>query len=258
MPRAQPTKILCALALGASAAAGCDPKPSERASAPPPVPERTAEADAAPRPVTVERVAVAGDREAYVLRGARGEGRMVFLHGMCGHGLGYVQAFQQAAAEKGTIIALQGDIPCGDSEDFRKWSMDPAVIDARIIAAFRASGDQAAADAEIAVIGLSQGATRAEMLVERFPARYTRAVFVGAPRAPSAARVKTLERAVTMAGEHEGPWMMKRSADVLGQAGVPATFVLIPGAQHAQLVEGERVMDEALDFLFETDEPGAS
>jgi pimeloyl-ACP methyl ester carboxylesterase len=200
--------------------------------------------------VGVERLDVPGDQHAYVLRGARGDQRMVFLHGMCGHGLGYVQSFQDAAAAKGTIIALQGDIPCGDSEDFRKWSTDPITIDERIRAAFRAAGDDDPDAGEIALIGLSQGASRTELLVERFPERYTRAVFIGAPRQPSLARLRKLKSAVTMAGQHEGPWMMKHTADVLERGGVPAAFVMIPDAQHAQMVEGERVMGETLDFLF--------
>ena len=50
----------------------------------------------------------------FVVRGRGiGPGRLVFLHGMCGHGLGYAQSFQHASARKGTLIAPQADVVCG-------------------------------------------------------------------------------------------------------------------------------------------------
>lgn len=246
------------LAIAASVTFACDSRSLERGaqdvplSEPDIADEETVEESA--QQVKLERVEIPNDKHAYVLRGARGKERMVFLHGMCGHGLGYVQSFQSAAAVHGTIIALGGDVPCGDSEDFAKWSTDIDALDARIVAAFEASGDEEAAQRPIAIIGLSQGATRAVQLAERFPERYTRMVVIGAPRATPAAQVRRLRSAVTMAGQHEGTWQMKHSAEMLERSGVPATFVMIPDAHHAQMVEGERVMKEALDWLFSHDQ----
>lgn len=244
--------------------AGCDGAAIGDGARALPTAPTAASSAATPEParseVVVERLDVPGDIPSFVLRGAKGRGRMVFLHGMCGHGQGYVQAFQFAAAEKGTVIALSADIPCDGSADFRKWSADVAAIDRRILAAFRAAGDEQAASAKIVVIGMSQGALRAEALAERFPDRYTHAIFMGAPRPPSPARVRRLRGAVVMSGEFEGTWAMKKGAEALARAGVPATFIPIPKAQHAQLTEGERVMGEALDWLWkrsrESPDPG--
>lgn len=207
---------------------------------------------AAPSPpaVAVERIEVPGDLPAYVLRGARGPARMVFLHGMCGHGQGYVQAFQGAAAEKGTIVALSGDDACGDDPAFRRWSMDVERIDARVDAALAAAGVPPRAGEGIVVIGMSQGALRAEALAQRFPEKYTHAIFMGSPRPPHPSRVARLRGAVVMSGEHEGTWAMREGARALERVGVPATYVMIPDARHAELREGERVMDEALDWLW--------
>jgi len=54
----------------------------------------------------METLAPASSPPVFVMRGApRGAGRLAFLHGMCGHGLGYAQAFQFSAARRGTLIA---------------------------------------------------------------------------------------------------------------------------------------------------------
>jgi len=201
--------------------------------------------------ISVDEVPVPGDLPAYVLRGARGKARMVFLHGMCGHGQGYVQAFQRAAAERGTVIALSGDTACGSDPAFRTWTLDVTRIDERIEAAFAAAGSSLLGDdEEIVLIGMSQGAMRAEALLARFPKRYRRAIFMGAPRWPLPSRVGRLQRAVLMAGEHEGTWAPKQSALALARSKVDATFIAIPDSRHAELRDGERVMGEALAFLF--------
>src|SRR6266699_3212467 len=76
----------------------------------------------------------------FVMRGGpRGTARMVFLHGMCGHALGYAQSFQWNAAKKGTLIAPQGDRSCGGP--WSSWSKDIDALDARIVATFRSLGD---------------------------------------------------------------------------------------------------------------------
>jgi pimeloyl-ACP methyl ester carboxylesterase len=120
----------------------------------------------------------------FVMRGGpRGAGRLVFLHGLCGHGLGYAQSFQFHAAKQGTLIAPQGDLSCGDV--WSKWSGDVAALDARIVATFRELGEPEPID-DVVVLGMSQGATRAVALARKYPRRYTRLVAMDGPEAISA------------------------------------------------------------------------
>lgn len=91
-------------------------------------------------PVEVVPLDVPGDLPAFFLHGKAGTTqRMVFLHVRCGHAQGYVQAFQFAAAKRGSVLALQGDVPCGGA--YRRWTVDAEVQDRRIAAAFRAAGE---------------------------------------------------------------------------------------------------------------------
>src|SRR5262245_25426236 len=112
------------------------------ASSPPPADSSPIAADSAPAPprrVFVDTLPVPGDQPAFVVWGAdpRGNAVGVFLHGLCTHGMGFLQSFQFAAAEIGRFLALQGDIRCG-SGPFRAWSGDIGAIDRRIDAALRA------------------------------------------------------------------------------------------------------------------------
>src|SRR5690606_30361448 len=130
-----------------------------------------------------------------------GPAKLVFLHGMCGHGLGYAQSFQEAAARKGTLIAPQADVVCGEGP-WAKWSQDVKSLDARITDAFRKLGhDEPITD--ICVLGMSQGATRAAALARTFPERYSRLVSMGAPTQLEAAGLERLRAAVVMVGQRE-------------------------------------------------------
>jgi predicted esterase len=227
-------------------------------------PAAPADVDAAETPsrpaageVVVETVEVPGDQPAFVLRGARGDARMVFLHGMCGHGLGYVQSFQLAAAERGTVVGLQGDVSCGGP--WRKWGGDVEKLHERIGAAFRAAGLEDRPDDEVLVMGYSQGATRAESLATKHPERYTRVVLMGAPTTPNASRLRSLRGAVMMAGERDRQDHMKAAARALLAENVPSTYIPIPGATHGSMGatpgDGERVMRRAFDWLWENAPP---
>src|SRR5215208_5891224 len=67
------------------------------------------------RPIEVVTQPVAGDLPVFLLRSQQdNQTTVVFMHGMCGHGLGYVQSFQHAAAPRANVIGLQGDVACGD------------------------------------------------------------------------------------------------------------------------------------------------
>src|SRR5258706_8546037 len=88
-------------------------------------------------PIRMEALEPGASPPTFVMRGApKGAARMVFLHGMCGHALGYAQSFQWSAAKKGTLIAPQGDRPCGGP--WAMWSGDIDALDDRVVAAFRA------------------------------------------------------------------------------------------------------------------------
>lgn len=201
-------------------------------------------------PVRVETVPVPGDEPAFVLRGSRGSERMVFLHGMCGHGQGYVQSFQHAAAAYGTVIGLQGDVGCGN--EFRTWSGDVAKLHARIGAALRAGGFSE--EGERVAMGYSQGATRAESLAERYPDIYTRVVLIGAPTAAVPSRLRRVKSAVFMAGERDRQDLMRAGQRAAAAQKIESVYLTIPGATHGAMGgkegDSERIMGEALRFLF--------
>ncbi|AKT37562.1 alpha/beta hydrolase [Chondromyces crocatus] len=200
-------------------------------------------------PATATEVAVPGDLPAFVVRGADGGcPRMVFLSGMCSHGLGYIQSFQAAARDHGGVLALQGDTACSADGAFRKYSFDLDKQDARIQAALATCGGKAE---DLVLAGYSQGAYVAERLAERWPERYTRLVLIGAPTTPSAARLRKLRGAVLVSGEHDAKYRMKDGTKALEAAKVPAMYLEMPGAGHGQMTEAERTMDEALTWLDE-------
>lgn len=220
-------------------------KQRPRASVPSATPRR---AERPPDPIRVEPLA-GESPPVFVLRGSpRGGRRLVFLHGMCGHGLGYAQAFAFSAAKYGTLIAPQGDVSCGAG--LSKWSSDVAGLDARIIRTFRALDDPDP-EGELTVIGMSLGATRAVQLVRLRPRRYTRLISIAAPTALEPGELATLLGAVMMAGERDRQDLMRASARALTSTRVPATFMLIPKAAHGDLgLTPEQTMAQALDWLF--------
>jgi predicted esterase len=200
-------------------------------------------------PVRIETIRAEESPPTFVMRGGpRGSARIVFLHGMCSHALGYAQSFQFAAASKGTLIAPQGDKPCGGP--WSSWSNDVDAIDRRIVSTFRALGH---ADPEdIVAIGYSQGASRAQALAEKWPRRYTRLVLIAAPTLASPERVRSLRGAVTMAGERDRQDLMKKAAARWSAAGIPTAYFVIPEATHGSMGPSpEKTMGQALDWLWE-------
>ena len=202
-----------------------------------------------PGPLRMEVLDAHESPPTFVMRGGpHGPARMVFLHGMCGHGLGYAQAFQFSAAKRASLIAPQGDVSCGGP--FSKWSGDVVALDARITRAFQALGDPEPSG-EVTVLGMSQGASRAVALARKYPQRYTRLVSVAAPEALKVGDLRQLRGAVMMAGERDRKDLQRASARALSATGVPATFMLIPEATHGAMgPTPERTMGEALDWLF--------
>jgi pimeloyl-ACP methyl ester carboxylesterase len=186
----------------------------------------------------------------FVLRGApRGPEKLVFLHGMCGHGLGYAQSFARSAAKRGTLIAPQGDVSCGGP--WAKWSNDVKALDQRISEAFRALGHEGPL-VDVIAMGYSQGATRAETLARTFPERYTRLVVIGGPQATNPRGLHRLRGAVALAGDRDRRDLMKQSAQSLAANKVPATFFVLPEASHGSMgSRPEQSMEEVFTWLAE-------
>lgn len=256
------------LVLVASYASGCDSRAQgerptalgsgasteaqTRSSAP--LPSRTREMEQDSGPVRVEELEDTTPAVFVVRGGDMGPHKLVFLHGMCGHGLGYAQSFQRASARKGTLIALQADIVCGDGPG-AKWTQDVAAIDARIVSAFRSLGEEEPVH-DICAIGMSQGATRAAALARNFPDRYTRLISMGAPTEVRSAGLEQLRAAVLMVGQRERKDLMQLSERALKRVGVPVQSMTIPEADHAGMgPTPEETMATALDWLWENSRP---
>jgi pimeloyl-ACP methyl ester carboxylesterase len=208
---------------------------------------KAAGAESEDGPLRVETFQPASGPPTFVLRGPRGAGRIVFLHGMCGHGLGYAQAFPRAAAAHGTLIAPQADVSCGGP--WSKWSANLVDLDRRIAEAFAFAG-RAEPLRDVWVIGLSQGATRAADLARKWPERYTHLVGIAAPTAIRVGELRGLRAAVMMAGDRDRRDVMQQSQRALRTTGVPALFLLMPEAPHGSLGRApETTMAEALTFL---------
>lgn len=246
---------LLVLALG-----GCR-RPPERASAPPPpaeaAPATSAVASAAPPPepeppppATVERFDVPGDREASIVRAVDGRApRTVFVPGVCSNANAYLQGFPEAARRQGGVVGIEGDAPCGGNPAFRTFSWDAAKLNARIERALAAAGALPIPDEGITLVGYSQGAALGEQLAARWPDRYRRLVVIGAPTDPSPASFARARGVVMMSCARDVPARMRDASKKLARTGVPSTYVEMPGCTHGNLGDGERVFDEAFDFL---------
>ena len=224
---------------------------AERSSAPSgPTPAPGQAARVFREPIHVEALDPNVTPTTYVMRGgAPGKGRIVFLHGMCGHALGYAQSFQYSAARHGRIVAPQGDAVCGKGP-WAKWSNDLAALHERIESAFVAIGDQPPID-DICVMGYSQGATRAVELARKYPDRYSRLISIGAPGVAQPRGLSHLKAALMMAGERDRQDQMQTSARRLAAAGIRSEFQQIPDATHGSMgSRPEQTMSAALDWVF--------
>ena len=209
-------------------------------------------------PVRTIDVPVPGDLPAVVVRGAREHRKaMLFIPGMCVHPGGYVMSFQHAAAARGELVAVQGDVSCGGDGAMRKWSYDLEAMNRRIEAAFAAAGLGEPRD--VIVIGYSQGAERAEKLVARWPEKYSRAVLIASPLAPSPRLLGRAKAVALMAGSYDiSQGAMRAAVAPLERAGVPTAYFTIPNARHGQMGDTpEATMRQALDFVELTREDAA-
>jgi len=133
--------------------------------------------------------------------------------------------------------------------------MNLEALDERITRTFRALGHPAPIN-DVLVLGYSQGASRAEALVRRWPKRYTRLVLMGAPSAPSTRGLVDLRAAVTMAGDRDRKDLMRAGSRALNAVGVPTVFRIIPEATHGAMgPTPERTMGDVLTWLYENSKP---
>ena len=153
------------------------------------------------------------------------------------------------------MVVLLGDERCDGTSRYR-WGTDLRRIDGRITAALGAVSAAAGVTLDgstVTLIGYSEGATRAEGLIHDKPDRYPRAILAGSPKQPQVDRLRGVGAVVVVAGELDRRHYLEEGADILFRAGLPATFRVLPGAGHGEYgAEGERVMSEALAWLFAT------
>lgn len=233
-------------------------KPAAVASAPALAPEpspATAPAPAptpapAPAPAEVDRVDVPGDTPASLVRGKPGDSpRIVFMPGVCSNAYAYLLNFPEAARAHGGVVAIDGDQPCGAANSgFRSFSWDPARQNARLEAALAAAGVSPMPDG-LTLVGYSAGADIGELMVRRWPKRYTRVVLIGAPSDPKPQLVASAQAVVTMSCSRDVPGRMRDGARHIAAAGIPATYLEMPGCTHGNIADGEHVFGEAFDWL---------
>jgi pimeloyl-ACP methyl ester carboxylesterase len=204
-----------------------------------------------PGPATVERIAVPRDSLAAVVRPRDGTAPgIVFLPGVCSNAYAYLLSFPEAARAHGGVVAIDGDQPCGaPNSGFHSFSWDPIKQNARVEAALRAAGITTIPREGLTLVGYSAGASIGELMVQRWPSRYARVVLIGAPSEPSSARLADARGVVTMSCSRDVPVRMRDAAKHLVKAGVPATYVEMPGCTHGNVADGEHVFGEAFDWL---------
>jgi pimeloyl-ACP methyl ester carboxylesterase len=202
-------------------------------------------------PARVEQVDVEKDLPASVVRGREGQApHIVFLPGVCSSAYAYLVSFAGAARAHGGVVGIDGDKPCGAAgSGFRSFSWDPVRQDTRLQAALAAAGVSAPSPEGLTLVGYSAGAGIGELMVQRWPKRYARVVLIGAPSDPSPLRLAGARGVVTMSCSRDVPGRMRDAARRIVAAGVPATYLEMPGCTHGNVADGERVFETAFDWL---------
>jgi predicted esterase len=214
--------------------------PAPSASTPPPPANPGA-------PPAVEEEAVGAGKKVYVVRGAQGPHMGVFLHGLCGHPKAYLDTFPNQAARYGAFIAPNGDAPCNGP--YRSWTGKTELLDVQITEGLAKAGVKGE-PVDVTLVGYSMGGTRALVLAQKWPDRYTKLILMGTPETPSPRGLDKVKSAVMMAGTRDRSDKMKAGVRAFEKAGIPSIFMALPGAAHGEMgPEAERVMGEALDWV---------
>ena len=197
---------------------------------------------------------VPGDSPIHVFHAPASSRRaMVYLHGVCGDILA-IRSWAKAAAEFATLIALYGDAPCRTQPGRYSWRDPLVTIQKRILHAVEivAAAREGLLDRDsLTLFGYSQGAARAERLVEQYPERYPYVILGGPPTEPAADPLGSAKAVVVIGGERENTDHMEAGAKALVSAGRRARFLVFPSASHGQFgPEASRVIREALTWLY--------
>jgi pimeloyl-ACP methyl ester carboxylesterase len=128
----------------------------------------------------------------------------------------------------------------------------------RALAAVREARGGVLQQNDVVLFGYSQGASRAEALVARYPEQYRWVVLGGPPLRPTVAALQHAASVVVFGGERENTAQMSRGARDLSAAGVRSRYFEIPGATHGQFgASGNAVIGDALRWLLAAEGPGA-
>jgi pimeloyl-ACP methyl ester carboxylesterase len=201
----------------------------------------------------VTQLAIANDQPAYFVRSTGKQKRLIaYLPPRCEEVVSTLEAWGPAASSLGVVVMLVGDQPCPGSSH-RHFTADPALIERRLDAVVTELSRDLPGEVDattVIVVGYSEGAARAEALVARSPSRFSRAVLIGAPDAPTANDLRHARAVATMAGDRDRRDLMMLGVQSLGAVHVPARFFLLPNASHGEMgPEGGKVMTEALQWL---------
>lgn len=212
-----------------------------------------------PRRGDVVTVEVDGDRPAFVVHGAPGDGRvLVYLHGRCGDPHAGIRAFAEEVSAWGTLVSVQGDLPCPDRKGRVRWSADVDRAARRIDAAIAAVARQRKHPLDAAgrtLIGYSEGALRAESIAKRHPDVYPRAVLLASPRAPEGSSFTRSSRVALVMGQLDVQAEMRAGDESLARAGVEHRLFTLAGARHGTYgTDAKRAMAELFAWLYASED----
>lgn len=207
------------------------------------------------RPGEFTRVSLPNYRAALVVHGAAHTRRaLIYLHGMCGN-VERIADWTAAAAHYVTTIALYGNKPCPTSATRFSWNQDIEFIHqlAQLALGKVAQARGGLLDVErVVVFGYSQGASRAERLVERHPERYRWLILGGPPAPPAFERVRNAARSVILVGSEEHQQQLEAVASNLSSLGATTRFDAFEGVGHGGFgPSAPAVMTNALRWLLQ-------
>ncbi len=160
------------------------------------------------------------------------------MPGVCSNGNAYLQTFLEAARRQGGVVAIEGDQPCGVN-GFRTFSWDAG-------RRTRARGGRARrrrVDGDPTRGNHARGLlTRAQRSRSKWCSAGRagmRIVLIGAPTDPSPKNLGRARAVVTMPScDRDVPARMKQAAQATSRAGVPATYLQMPGCTSRQRHRG--------------------